>query len=111
MLSVPGPVPIPVVVPPGSPDVVDPDAVGPPLPVAPEPITDGGGDRLVVTAPGATAALPSATLLAAQQLSDEADPLVRRPARTSAVAAARRHRATRAIVEQRRADRSEAAGA
>ena len=111
MLSAPTPVPIPVVVPPGSPDVVEPDAVGPPLPVAPEPITDGGGDRLVVVAPGAATARPSATLLAAQQLSEEADRYVHRGSRrTSDLIADRRHRATRALIEQRRADRSAAAG-
>ncbi len=100
---------VPVVVPPGNPDVVDPDAVGPPLPVVPDPITDGGGDRLVVVTHAATVQ-PSATLLAAQQLSDEAGRPVRLRARSSTVAAARRRRATRAIVEQRRADRSAGGG-
>ena len=93
----------------GSPDVVEPDVVGPPLPVVPEPITDGGGDRLVVMTPAA-AVRPSATLLAAQQLSDEADRPARARRRAGIAAAARRHRATRAIVEQRRADRASSAG-
>ena len=97
---------VPLVVPAVSPDVVDPDVPGPPLPVVPEPITDGGGDRLVVMTPAAATARPSATLLAAQQLSDEADRPVRFRARSSTAAAARRRRATRAIVEQRRAARA-----
>jgi hypothetical protein len=95
---------VPVVVPAVAPDVLDPDVIGPPLPVVPDPITDGGGDRLVVVTPAS--ARPSATLLAAQQLSDEADRPVRLRARNSTVAAARRRRATRAIVEQRRAARA-----
>jgi hypothetical protein len=99
----------PVVLPAGSPDVVEPDVTGPPQPVVPEPITDGGGDRLVVVTPAAAAARPSATLLAAQQLSDEADRFVHRGSRrTSNLIADRRHRATRALIEQRRADRARA---
>lgn len=100
---------VPLVVPAVAPDVVDPDVIGPPLPVVPEPITDGGGDRLVVMTPAAATVRPSATLLAAQQLSDEADRPARLRARISTVAAARR-RATRAIVEQRRAARAAAGG-
>jgi hypothetical protein len=100
---------VPLVVPAVAPDVVDPDVIGPPLPVVPDPITDGGGDRLVVMTPAA-AVRPSATLLAAQQLSDEADRPVRLRARSATAAAARRRRATRAIVEQRRADRSAPTG-
>ena len=101
---------VPLVVPAVAPDVVDPDVIGPPLPVVPEPITDGGGDRLVVMTPAAATVRPSATLLAAQQLSDEADRPTRLRARSSTVAAARRRRATRAIVEQRRAARAAAGG-
>ena len=100
-----------MVLPVGSPDVVEPDLPGPPQPVVPEPITDGGGDRLVVVTPAAAAARPSATLLAAQQLSEEADRYVHRSGRrTSDRIADRRHRATRALIEQRRADRMVAAG-
>ncbi len=97
----------PLVLPAGSPDGLEPDAGGPALPVVPEPITDGGGDRLVVVTPAAATPRPSATLLAAQQLSDEADRYVHRGTRrTSDRIADRRHRATRALIEQRRADRS-----
>jgi hypothetical protein len=100
----------PLVLPVVSPDVVEPDVGGPPLPVVPEPITDGGGDRLVVVTPAAATPRPSATLLAAQQLSDEADRYVHRGTRrTSDRIADRRHRATRALIEQRRADRSASA--
>ena len=63
----------PVVLPGGTPDVAAPEAVGPAQPVAPEPLTDGGGDRLVVVTRAPVSDRPSATLLAAQQLSDEAD--------------------------------------
>jgi hypothetical protein len=100
---------VPLVVPAVAPDVVDPDVIGPPLPVVPDPITDGGGDRLVVMTPAAATVRPSATLLAAQQLSEEAGRPARLRLRNRTVAAARRRRATRAIVEQRRADRSAAA--
>jgi hypothetical protein len=99
----------PPVLPLGTPDGSEPNVVGPPLPVAPEPITDGGGDRLVVSVPVA-AARPSATLLAAQQLSEEADPYARHQQRTLATRAARRQRALRALVDQRRAEREHAAG-
>jgi hypothetical protein len=97
----------PPVLPLGTPDGAEPNVVGPPLPVAPEPITDGGGDRLVVSVPAA-AARPSATLLAAQQLSDEADPHARHHQRTLAIQA-RRRRALRALIDQRRAEREHTA--
>lgn len=97
----------PPVLPLGTSDVGEPNVVGPPLPVTPEPITDGGGDRLVVSVPVA-ADRPSATLLAAQQLSDEADPHGRRQ-RMLALQAARRQRTLRALVDQRRAERGQPA--
>jgi hypothetical protein len=96
----------PPVLPLGTPDGAEPNVVGPPLPVAPEPITDGGGDRLVVSVPSAR---PSAVLLAAQQLSEEADPYARHHQRTLATQTARRQRALRALVDQRRAEREHAA--
>ena len=97
-----------MVLPTGAPDAGQPETPGPSLPVAPEPVTDGGDDRLVVVTPTAAAARPSATLLAAQQLSDEADRYVRgrRDRRTSTLVADRRRRVLRAVVDQRRADRS-----
>jgi hypothetical protein len=104
VLSPPLAVPVLPIVP-GAP--YEPDAPGPPLPEAPEPITDGG-DRLVVALPVA-GDRPSATLLAAQQLSDEADPHGRHQLRILASTAARRQRALRALVDQRRAEREAAA--
>jgi len=94
---------LPVVLPGGAPDVPIPDTVGPPLPLVPEPLTDGGGDRLVVTR-AALPELPSATLVAAQQLSDEADraPHLYRGLDTSAA----RRRRQRALLAERRAARS-----
>ncbi|WP_139306760.1 hypothetical protein [Modestobacter sp. DSM 44400] len=97
----------PPVLPLGTPDGAEPNVVGPPLPVAPEPVIDGGEDRLVVSVPAA--GRPSAILLAAQQLSDEADPYARHHQRTLATQAARRQRALRALVDQRRAERQHAA--
>jgi hypothetical protein len=75
------------------------------LPAAPEPVTDGGGgDRLVVVTQPAVPARPSATLLAAQQLSAEAGthPHVRR---RGGAARARRRVLVGRVVEQRRAER------
>jgi hypothetical protein len=71
-----------------------------------EPVTDGGGDRLVLVSPAVFLARPSAVLLAAQQLSDEAD---RDPHRSRGIgpsAVDRRRRRQHALVVQRRADRS-----
>ena len=94
---------VPVVLPGGTPDPVAPDVVGPPLPVVPEPVTDGGGDRLVVSCP-VLPDRPSATLIAAQQLSDEADraPHLYRGLDTSVA----RRRRQRALLAERRAARS-----
>jgi hypothetical protein len=74
-----------------------------------EPLIDGG-DRLVLITPPVLLARPSAVLLAAQQLSDEADrdPHRSRGLRPSAVD--RRRRRQRALVVQRRADRPGPAG-
>jgi len=87
----------------GTPDAATPDAVGPVLPLVPEPVTDGGGDRLVVTRP-TLPDRPSATLIAAQQLSDEADraPHLYRGLDTSAA----RRRRQRALLVERRAART-----
>ncbi|MCU1607619.1 MAG: hypothetical protein JWP46_4084, partial [Modestobacter sp.] len=95
----------PPVLPAGVPTPGEPGVAGSQLPVAPEPLTDGGGDRLVVTMPTAVPAILSATLLAAQQLSEEADAFPRRWS-AGAVVAERRRRMLRAVLEQRRADRS-----
>jgi hypothetical protein len=75
-----------------------------------EPVPDGGGDRLVLSTPAAFLARPSAVLLAAQQLSDDADrdPHRSRGVRPSAVD--RRRRRQHALVVQRRADRPGPAG-
>jgi hypothetical protein len=74
-----------------------------------EPVTDGG-DRLVLITPPVLLVRPSAVLLAAQQLSDEADrdPHRSRGVRPSAVD--RRRRRQRALVVQRRSDRPGPAG-
>ena len=96
-----------VVLPGGTPEVSMPDTLGPPLPVVPEPLTDGGGDRLVVTR-AAPPDRPSATLIAAQQLSDEAD-LAPHQYRGLATSAARGRR-QRALLAERRAARSGAPG-
>jgi len=77
----------------------------------PQPVIDGGDDRLVVVMPAAATARPSATLLAAQQLSDEADRYARAPRRTGSPIADRRRRVLRAVVDQRRADRTRGADA
>ena len=76
-----------------------------PLPVVPDPVPDGGGDdRLVVVTQPVATARPSATLLAAQQLSAEAGryPHVRRP---GGPARARRRVLVGRMIEQRRAER------
>ncbi|WP_138733240.1 hypothetical protein [Modestobacter excelsi] len=78
---------------------------GPALPAAPEPVTDGGGDRLVVVGLPVVPARPSAVLLAAQQLSDEAARHPRRPRGLGRAVAERRRRQQRALVVQRRVDR------
>jgi hypothetical protein len=76
------------------------------LPEAPEPVTDGGGDRLVVVCATAVPDRPSATLLAARQLSEEADRSPHRRRGPDTSAADRRLRSLRALVAERRADRS-----
>ena len=86
----------------GTAEPLAPDAPGPALPVVPEPVTDGGGDRLVVTCAGATDR-PSATLIAAQQLSAEAG-LVPRRYRGLDTPAGRRRR-QRTLLAERRAAR------
>lgn len=91
-----------VVLPGGLSDVPLPETV-PAMPVAPEPLTDGGHDRLVVVTQPAVPARPSATLLAAQQLSEEAG---RHPYRSRAAGTAAGNRRRRAVLAQRRADRS-----
>jgi len=100
-----------VVLPGGAPDVPLAEPDGPALPVVPDPVTDGGGDRLVVVTRPAPAGGPSATLLAAQQLSDEADRYPHRDRGSGASAIGRRRRRQRALVAQRRVDRGgDAAG-
>ena len=101
---------MPVVLPTGAPDAGPADTLSPALPVAPEPVVDGGDDRLVVVTPAAAAARPSATLLAAQQLSDEAGRFSPERRRTGTLVADRRRRVLRAVVDQRRADRTRATG-
>jgi hypothetical protein len=95
----------PVVLPGGTPDLAAPEPVGPAQPVAPEPVTDGGGDRLVVATRPPVPDRPSATLLAAQQLSDEADTHPHRVRRPGSPAADRRRRRQRAVIAERRAGR------
>ena len=96
---------VPVVLPNSTAEVVLPEVLGPPSPVVPEPVTDGGGgDRLVVVTQPVATARPSATLVAAQQLSAEAGshPRVRRPGNS---VRARRRALVGRVVEQRRAER------
>jgi hypothetical protein len=93
----------PVVLPGGLSDVPLPETDGPSMPVAPEPLTDGGHDRLVVVTPPAVPARPSATLVAAQQVSEEAG---RHPYRSRGAGTAAGNRRRRAVLAQRRADRS-----
>jgi hypothetical protein len=81
-------------------------AVGPALPVGPEPLTDGGGHLLVVPTRVLVGDRPSATLLAAQQLSDDADRHPHRLRRAGAPAADRNRRRQRAVLAERRADRA-----
>ena len=95
-----------VVLPGGPADVPLAEPAGPALPTVPDPLTDGGGDRLVVVTGPAVTARPSATLLAAQQLSDEADRHPHRSRGLGTSAALRRRRRQRAVVAQRRVDRS-----
>ncbi|MBB3675072.1 hypothetical protein [Modestobacter versicolor] len=99
-----------VVLPGGTPDVPGPATVGAALPVVPEPVTDGCGDRLVVVSATATPDRPSATLLAAQQLSDEADRRPRRVRGLDTSAGDRRLRRQRALLAERRAERSHCPG-
>jgi hypothetical protein len=76
------------------------------LPAAPEPVTDGGGgDRLVVVTQPAVPARPSATLLAAQQLSAEADRYPHHVGRPGGSVRARRRVLVGRVIEQRRAER------
>jgi hypothetical protein len=96
----------PVVPPSGTPELPVTEPAGQPRPTLPEPLTDGGGDRLVVVTPPAPNARPSATLLAAQQLSDEADRYPHRSGGPRTAATDRRRRRQRALVAQRRIDRS-----
>lgn len=91
-----------VVVPAGSPDAIQPSIVGPVQPGVPEPVTGGGGDRLVVVTSAAATARESATLLAARQLSEEADRYPYRGRSAGALSAAGRRRVLYAVLEQRR---------
>ncbi|WP_369138420.1 hypothetical protein [Modestobacter versicolor] len=95
----------PVVLPCGTPDVPGPATAGADLPVVPEPVTDGGGDRLVVVGATPAADRPSATLLAAKQLSDEADRRGHRVRGRDSSAGDRRLRHRNELLAQRRADR------
>jgi hypothetical protein len=95
-----------VILPSGTPELPVPGSLGLELPVGPEPLTDGGGDRLVVVCPTATPDRPSATLLAAQQLSEEGDRRSHRFRGTDTPAADRRRRRQRALLAERRADRA-----
>ena len=98
---------VPVVLPNSTAEVVLPEVLGPPSPVVPEPVTDGGGgDRLVVVTQPVATARPSATLLAAQQLSAEAGSHPHRGRRPGASARDRRRQLLGRVVEQRRADRA-----
>ena len=81
------------------------EVLGPP-PVVPDPVPDGGGDdRLVVVTQPVATARPSATLLAAQQLSAEAGRYPRDGRRRGGPARARRRVLVGRVVEQRRAER------
>ena len=98
---------VPVVLPNGTAEVDLPDVLGPPSPVVPEPVTDGGGgDRLVVVTRPAASAQPSATLLAAQQLSAEAGRYAHSARRPGNAVRARRRVLVGRMIEQRRADRA-----
>ncbi|CCH87675.1 protein of unknown function [Modestobacter italicus] len=96
---------VPVAVVSGTAEPVPTTTAGPALPLEAEPLTDGGGDRLLVVALPAVPARPSAVLLAAQQLSDEAAHHPRRPRGLGRAVAERRRRQQRALVVQRRVDR------
>jgi hypothetical protein len=89
----------------GTADPAPPSTAGPALPVAPEALTVGGGNCLVVVALPAPHAPPSAVLVAAQQLSDEASRHPRRPHGLGRAVAERRRRQQRALMVQRRFDR------
>jgi hypothetical protein len=95
----------PVVLPGGTLDGTVADPLGPARPEAPEPVTDGCGDRLVVVTRPAVAGHPSAVLLAAQQLSADADLHPYRWRRPGTPAADRRQRRQRDLLAERRADR------
>jgi hypothetical protein len=69
----------------------------------PEPLP--AGDRPGGLVRPAVAARPSATLLAAQQLSDEADRYLHRTSGLRTPAGDRRRQRRRALLAQRRADR------
>ena len=103
---------VPVVLPHSTAEVVLPvggarELTAPHLPVVPEPVTDGGGgDRLVVVTRPVASARPSATLLAAQQLSAEAERYPRRSRRPGASTRDRRRELLGRIVEERRAARA-----
>jgi hypothetical protein len=68
--------------------------------------TEGGADRLVVVPPVAVPERPSPTLLAARQLSEEADRDPHRSRGLGPSAEDRRRRRQRALVAERRADRT-----
>lgn len=77
------------------------------LPAAPDPVPDGsGGDRLVVVTQPAVPARPSATLLAAQQLSAEAGSFPHSARRPGEAVRARRRVLVGRVIEQRRAERA-----
>jgi hypothetical protein len=77
-----------------------------PLPVVPDPVPDGGGDdRLVVVTQPVATARPSATLLAAQQLSAEAGRYPHHVRRAGGAVRARRRVLVGRMIEQRRAER------
>ncbi|QNG35271.1 hypothetical protein F1C76_00370 [Geodermatophilaceae bacterium NBWT11] len=90
--------------PPPSPGL-DPEVGLPVVPQVPLPLTDGGGDRLVVTTPAAAVTRPSAVLLAARQLLEEADPHARRRTGSDRARALRRRQDLRGLVVERRAQR------
>ena len=84
---------------------LDPEVGLPLIPQVPLPLTDGGGDRLVVSSPAAGLTRPSAILLAARQLLHEADPHARRQTGSDRARAMRRRQDLRGLVVERRAQR------